>query len=287
MEGFVYNDDSGISQTPAGLPENDADVGAERPGPGWKAITLIMVIALAGLCALGLYAQQWKKSVWVREVMFSGNYLLSGDELKRKTEGLVGKNIRDVDSEALSEELMALPYVRRAEVAGELNGIIRIWLEERFPMAVLVRGDNVQVIDTEGYILPWHDHYSSSSLLRVTGLKTSRVDAAPLSKAQDKGFTVLREMIDAVKSTEYARLLIRDIALSQKNKTYFSVAGSPTRFIVGNDGDYKEKLKKFEIFWQKVVAKKGLDGYATVDLRFTGKVFAVENRRQSSFNKTP
>ncbi len=287
MEGFVYEDDSGISQTPAGLPENDAVVGADRSGPGWKAISLIMVIALVGLFALGLYAQQWKQSVWVREVIFSGNYLLSGDELKRKTEGLVGKNIGDVDSEALSEELMALPYVRRAEVIKELSGIIRISLEERLPMARLVRGDKVQVIDTEGYILPWRDHSSASSLLRVAGLKTSRAEAAPLSKAQDKGFTVLREMIDAVKSTEYARLLIRDIVLSQKNKTYFSVAGSPTRFIVGNDGDYKEKLKKFEIFWQKVVAKKGLDGYATVDLRFTGKVFAVENRRPSSLKKTP
>ncbi|MBC8523857.1 MAG: FtsQ-type POTRA domain-containing protein [Chlorobium phaeobacteroides] len=287
MEGFVYEDDSGISQTPAGEPEPDAVVGTDRSGPGWKAIALIMLIMLVGLFALGLYAQQWKKSVWVREVVFSGNHLLSGDELKRKTEGLVGKNIGDVDSKALSEELMTLPYVRRADVAEELNGIIRISLKERLPMARLVRGEKVQVIDTEGYILPWRDHSSVSSLLRVTGLKTSKAEASQLSKARERSFTVLREVIDAVKSTEYARLLVRDIVLSQKNTTYFSVAGSPTRFIVGNDGDYKEKLKKFEIFWQKVVSKKGLDGYATVDLRFAGKVFAVENRRQSSLNKAP
>lgn len=287
MEGFIYDDDSGILQEPEQTGENhENDSGPSEPG--WKVIVAVMLVIVAGLAALVFYAQHWKKNVWVREVVFSGNQLLSGDELLKKTEGLVGKSIEDIDSAALAERFASLPYVRRAEVVKELNGIIRVKVEERVPMARLVRGDKVQVIDTEGYILPYRDlPPSSSPLLQVTGGATIRMQGERMERTNDRGFTVLKGMIEAVAASEYARLLIRDVVLREEDKTYFTAAASPTRFIVGNDGGYKEKLKKFEIFWQKVVAKKGLGGYATVDLRFTRRVFAVESNRQSSHRIEP
>ena len=283
MKGFVYDDGAGVSPVEPHEPvgsNDENDPGSS--GPRWRVIAAVMILVAAGLAGLCTYARHWEKNLWVREVIVSGNRLLSAEELQKKADGLLGKSLEDVNGSVLSESYAALPYVRQAEVVKEMNGIVRVTVEERLPMAMVVSGDKVEVIDTEGYILPYRDFPPSSPiLLRVTGMKTRYPKGERQKKADEKNFAVLGDMIEALTASEYARLLIKDVFLKEENETYVAVAGSPTRFIVGNDGDYKEKLKKFEIFWQKVVAKKGLDGYETVDLRFAKRVFAVENSRQN------
>jgi len=258
--------------------EPPADGAAPAARGRWKSALVLILLLAATLVGLSLYAQKWKKTVWVRQVVISGNRLLSSEELMKKAEGLVGRSLESVDSAGLAGRYAALPYVRNARVARELNGVVRIVLKERVPLARITDGRKVQVIDTEGYILPYRELPSSaSSLPPVSGVRTRRSGPGRAEQAEEKQFEILKGIVEAVSASEYASLLIRGVSLQGGNKTYFTAAGSPTRFIVGNDGNYKEKLKKFEIFWQKVVAKKGLDSYATVDLRFDERVFAVES----------
>ena len=289
MEGFVYDDDLGTPpekpDEPAGL-EDGTDSGTA--GPRWRFIAPVLLVLSTMLLGLGIYAQHWKRSVWVRDVVICGNRLLDAGELREEAEGLLGRDLDDVDDAALTKRYTELPYIRRVGIEKEMNGIVRVTVEERVPMVKVVNGEKVQVIDTEGYILPYRDlPPSSSRLFQVTGMKTRHDEGTHLEKADEKHFAVLKEMIEALTVSEYARLLIRDVCLEGGSGAYFSVADSPTRFIVGNDGDYKEKLKKFEIFWQKVVEKMGLDGYEKVDLRFDKRVFAVESGRRSSQRISP
>ncbi len=85
------------------------------------------------------------------------------------------------------------------------------------------------------------------------------------------------QFLDALSGADYARLLIRELHLAGNNLSWCIAMTAPTRFIVGNDGNFKEKLKKFEIFWQKVVSKKGFGFYDTVDLRFRERVFTTDS----------
>jgi cell division protein FtsQ len=289
MDGFVYDDDPGTPpekpDEPAGL-DDGTDSGTA--GPRWRFIAPVLFVLSTMLLGLGIYAQHWKRSLWVRDIVICGNSLLDAGELREKAEGLLGRDLDDVDDAALTKRYTELPYIRRVGIEKEMNGIVRVTVEERVPMVKVVNGEKVQVIDTEGYILPYRDlPLSSSRLLQVTGMKTRHDEGTHLEKADEKHFAVLKEMIEALAVSEYARLLIRDVYLEGGSGAYFSVADSPTRFIVGNDGDYKEKLKKFEIFWQKVVEKMGLDGYEKVDLRFDKRVFAVESGRRSSQRISP
>ena len=253
---------------------------ASRDGGRWAVAAIVLVLLVAVLAGLAYYAGEWKKSVWVKRIVITGNRLLSTDELMKKAGGLEGRSLESVDSAALTRSYRSLPYVRDVNVSRELNGVVRIVVEERLPLTRIASGRKVQVIDSEGYILPYRK-LSPPAATRplVSGVRTIRSRSGRPEKADKKSFAVLKGMIDAVSASEYAGLIIRHIALQESNPTYFTAAGSSTRFIVGNDGNYKEKLKKFEIFWQKVVARKGLDSYATVDLRFDDRVFAVERDR--------
>ncbi len=283
MAGFIHDegDESlrSTAQGAAGTQEEAVPV-ASSGGGRWAVAAVSLVLLAAVLAGLAFYAGEWKKNVWVKRVVIDGNRLLSTGELMKKAGGLEGRALESIDSAALARSYRSLPYVRDASVSSELNGVVRIVVEERLPLTRVASGRKVQVIDSEGYILPYRElPPPAATLPLVSGVKAIGSRSGRTKKADEQSFAVLKGMIDAVSASEYAGLIIRHIALREANSTYFTAAGSSTRFIVGNDGNYKEKLKKFEIFWQKVVAKKGLDSYATVDLRFDERVFAVERDR--------
>ncbi len=275
-EGVPQPDRKGRAQGPdASGPSGDD--GQSAPGHRWSVALLVVVLLAGGLAGLGIYAQQWKKNVWVREVVISGNVLLQDSELLGFAGGLIDRNMDSVDGEALQRRFAAHPYIRAASVGKELNGIIRVRVDERRPLARIVSDWFSGIVDTEGYVLPWRElPHSAGQLIDVSGVKVKKNGGNASGKIDPAEFAVLQSFLDALSGTDYARLMVRKITFIDGNKTYFTASGSPTRFLVGNDGNYKEKLKKFEIFWQKVVARKGLDSYASVDLRFHERVFARE-----------
>ncbi len=281
MQRFDYDDESGVQEEPDEGQQGNRDTDTGLSSTSLVVIALAVVMIVAGSVSLGWYAQEWKKMVWVKQVVFSGNDHLSDDELLVQSGNLAGKNFTDIDCLALEARFLAHPYVRQADVVKELNGIIRVTVEERVALAQVENGDDVQVIDTEGYILPYRDRLRLSfPLLSIRGLPAAFSKKEDLEKADEASFKILTEQLEALEASGYASLLLRELVWKEGNATYFTVGGSSTRFILGNDGDFKEKLKKFEIFWQKVVAKKGLDAYRSVDLRFNNRVFAVESDRQ-------
>ena len=283
MPDFVF-DDQGVEQQDS----NDRAQGPGDSGPSgdegrpsalhrWGVVVLVVVLLAGGLAGLGVYAQHWKRGVWVREVIISGNTLLQDSELLGFAGGLVDRNMESVDSAALERRFIAHPYIRDASVGKEMNGILRVQVDERRPFARIVSEWMPGIIDTEGYVLPWRELPATAApLIDVSGVRVRKSGAKAPVKVDPEEFTVLQSFLDALYGTEYARLMVRKITFIDGNKTYFTASGSPIRFLVGNDGNYKEKLKKFEIFWQKVVARKGFDAYDSVDLRFHERVFARE-----------
>ena len=287
MRGFVFEDDPGPAAKGGKEPlRQDEDHGGGSAGLRWQLIVLFLLVVVGALAALGVSARFWKKGVLVREVVVSGNKLLGSGDLDQLTEGFIGVPIENVDEAGLAGRIEALPYILKADVRREMNGIVRIMIEERSPLALVMKGQKVLVMDSHGYILPYRELNSPSMSFRVHGVKTSFAESRR-EKADEKDLSIVKEMIGALDASDYARLLFRELFLERKNGTYFSVAGSPTVFLVGNDGGYKEKLKKFEIFWQKVLAKQGLDGFEKVDLRFADNVYAIENGSRSLDRVTP
>jgi cell division protein FtsQ len=239
-----------------------------------------VLLLLAAIAALSLYAEQWKKKVSVSRVVVSGTTLISAREIEGHLQAFKGRNLDEVRVDEVRKALGSEPYIREMQVSKELNGILRVRIKERRPAAVAVNGQTRQIIDTEGVLLP--DDGISGRFHRippvygVTGTVSAGKGISRLNADEQK---LLVQILEAFTESSHAGLLLSEIHLSSNNQSWFTVSGSPIRFIIGNDGNFKEKLKKFEIFWQKVVAKKGIDCYESVDLRFRERVFAREPER--------
>jgi cell division protein FtsQ len=236
---------------------------------------LVFLILLAALVALAAYAAQWKKKVLVRGFVVDGASIVSDRELLSRMSDLKGSNLQKLDTGELKQRIMVLPYLREVEISKELNGIVRVKVFEREPVAKAVIDGRIMAVDGDGFLLPEKKGLADRfpDLLIIRGITRIHPAKNGLQKLDSRDVEFIRQFRDALSQSDYARLLIRELHLAPGNMSWCVAVQSPVRFIVGNDGNFKEKLKKFEIFWQKVISKKGFDSYETVDLRFRDRIF--------------
>ncbi|NTW68448.1 MAG: FtsQ-type POTRA domain-containing protein [Chlorobiaceae bacterium] len=278
---FSYNKGYTPQAASEGVPErHDGQGGNTDPlvpaySGNWKALLLVILIVFSSLLVLAYYASNWKKEVVVRDVVVDGVSIVSSSDLSASLKGYRGKKLQDVDAEVIRKRVVALPYVRDAVVTRELNGIVRIKVIERVPVALTVLGGRVMAIDREGFLLPGKMIFLAREpkLLDVRGISRLKVAGNGLQQLESRDLYLLQQFLDALSVSDYAPLLVREFHFAENNLSSFIAVQAPTRFIVGNDGNFKEKLKKFEIFWQKVVSVKGFGTFETVDLRFRERIF--------------
>ena len=244
----------------------------------WKARVFLLLLVFGGLAALASYSSHWQKDVVVRDIVVDGVSSIVAKDFSSSMNVYKGRNLQELDPAELRARVMLFPYVRDAVISKELNGIVRIRVIERLPLALTVMNGNVMTVDTEGFLLPVKKELSQQlpKLLSISGISRLKSAGNGLQQLDRRDVDVLRQFLSALAETNYARLLIRELHLEGNNMTYCIAVQAPTRFIVGNDGKFKEKLKKFEIFWQKVVSKKGFGSYESVDLRFTDRIFTKD-----------
>ena len=240
-------------------------------------VTVVLLLLFAAVGSLAWQASRWKRNVVASKVVVAGNRLVSKERVARALAPFGGRKLTDLQEDELLKALAAEPYIRDAKISRELNGIVRVTVSERQPMATTLFQGSPMILDTEGYIVP--DNAVSSRyhrLPQVLGISGATSVRPGVWRIPDAERQALVGIIAAFRQSEYAGLMLREIHFEPANQSWFLASGSTVRFILGNDGNFKEKLKKFEIFWQKVIAKKGLDCYESVDLRFRERVFAKD-----------
>lgn len=266
--------------------------GGDRSGPASRT-RLILILGIvfavvAGIAVLATNASRWKNALAVRSVVVEGESLIPERQIMTRLSPLIGQNMQKLDLASIERSVTDFPYVEQVRVNKEMNGVVRVHIKERIPIARLRYNAEVLVLDQGGNLLPLIPEVQQRypDLFLVTGTPMVKPSTSRFRKLSTEGVRLTGSFLDALSKSRYARLLIRELHLAADNQTWVVVASSPIRFIVGNEGDFQEKLKKFEIFWQKVVSKQGLDYYSTVDLRFKGRVFVTNPAMQPGTNES-
>ncbi|MDP8306236.1 MAG: FtsQ-type POTRA domain-containing protein [Candidatus Chlorobium antarcticum] len=247
-------------------------------GGGWKAFLLVFFPVMLVLAWLSIGAAEWQKDVRIRSVSVDGAELVSSAAVGKGLQGLIGKNIREVDTEGVEKRVSGIAWVKQVRVGWELNGVLRVVVVERVPLAEVFFEGGRFVMDTEGVLLPPPAGFGTrvQGLVRVSGFPSTSLREKGFLRVDGESLALVKGFSEAMFGVPEAAILVRELHLERANGSWFSVAGDPARFIVGNDGDFKEKLKKFGIFWQLVISKKGYGCYRSVDLRFRDRVFAID-----------
>ena len=263
------------------LPEGEesrSDVASPFSGGNWFALLFILLMAFAALAGLVSVASHWKKEVVVRGFVVDGASIIADRELLSRIMVFKGQNLQELDAEELKGMILVISYLRDAVISKELNGMVRVRVLEREPVAITVIDGRMTVIDREGFLLPWKPVIAERfpKLLEIAGINRLKTARNGLQQLDSRDVALILHFLESLSETEYASMLVRELHLAGNNMTWYLAAQAPTHFIVGNDPNFKEKLKKFEIFWQKVISKKGFGCYDTVDLRFRDRIFTTD-----------
>ena len=164
------------------------------------------------------------------------------------------------------------PWVRRAHVRRLPTGTLRIRVEERTPVALVLGADGAphHFLDAEGFAMP-----AVEGALADVPLLTGAPPYHPTQPVQDAG---LRELLAALASAApEANALVDAVDWSRRPGL--------TTVPVGDHGavavrlprtGHADALRRLRAFWDQTVLPQPDAAFASVDLRFDGQIVTRE-----------
>ncbi|MBI4650650.1 FtsQ-type POTRA domain-containing protein [Candidatus Desantisbacteria bacterium] len=236
-------------------------------------ILLLMLISIYGT----IYAyQNIRKKVQTLdffnivsvEILNSGKYL-SENSIKEQTNLKLGSNIFTFSANKLEKKLKKLnPEIKDVRVKRRLPDIVKINIEERIPLGLLLYNGSFYCIDNEGIIFHKNENMSLDKLhLPIfTGVKISKEDI----KEKKQNFSLLKGIQLVKKIKKYnAKFLenISEINLKDPFKILFITMEEGLEIKVGSSIT-KEKLA----YLNSVISEIDTQKAKYIDIRFKDKV---------------
>lgn len=241
---------------------SEATGDSRNPWPWIGGILLLLGIVVTA----GFY---WNATLTIKGVQFEGNHFVSADELK-KVEVPTGISPDSVDFMDIISRFEKIPYVRRADVSMEANGMLNVQITERQPLALLADGDKKIYVDENG--------------IRLSQVLGKTVDvpilygfsATPMSDTlKSDAFNYTADFLTNVRNSTVSDATISEIAWT-KNEGVVALTNQNGVKLIFGKGDFKRRLRNWEAFYGKIIKQKGIEKMRSVDLRFKGQIVTRE-----------
>lgn len=245
-------------------------------------ITLVAVLAI-GLVGYVAYAMLFLSGPDENERCVAVELLVKQDEksafidkqdietmLKHAKLFPTGKLMKDVDTEKIEETIAKNEFISKVECYKATNGKLCIRVEQRVPVIyVAPDGQEGYFVDAQGNVIP---------------NKNNPTDLVVASGDIDKKYasTKLAEFGQFLQTNEFWNNQIEQVYVQKNRKGEHVVelvprVGNHVVFL-GSMDDYRKKLHKLEIFYNKAVKTVGWEKYARVNLEYDGQIICTKRK---------
>lgn len=240
------------------------------PRSRWKPEIIVLILLAVVVAGVAVGARIWRSGLPVQGVRIDGTRIVSEADIFHLAAVPMDKTLYNVDLPAIRDRVRQSPYVKDVAVHRDPPDRIFIQVEERVPVAVIV-ANRMYYCDAEGILMPVIRSENAFDLPIITGAAdlqpctTGRRLTHPAIRDALHLVLVARELDEAL----YRRISEVHIAPTGDLLLYTADAGVPVS--VGR-GNITTKLEKFAAFWSTVVASRGAQTLASIDLRFADQV---------------
>lgn len=206
-------------------------------------------------------------------IELTGNYLLSETDYLAFTRLTELSQYEDVKLPVIKDRFLKHPYVRGTEV--EFNGIntVKVRVDEKSIVAILIGGVEPYFITDEFQIIPIFPNTKFTELPVISNPGGEKI-INPLSILKNK------EMVQAFKIIEAAKLTgskifksLEEINLRNGGEILLTFSGINAPVIFGRGGEAK-KMIYLEILWENLTNGSVVaDNSQYIDLRFAEEVY--------------
>lgn len=211
--------------------------------------------------------------IFVRDIVFAGNYYIKDEELMHLLKIKKGDRLFSASNKELYNRLKKSPWVNEAVVRKDLTGQISISIKEATPLAILSLSDANYLVDKDGKILE-HINHSSDFFLNVINIdpnnKETYTEAIKLANLLYRG-----EFFSGI-SVEISGNRPEDIALKADNI-----------LIKIGAGDYDKKMERLRVVKKEIESRNVKVEY--IDLRFADRIIVKpieETKKDNTIKKT-
>jgi cell division protein FtsQ len=201
-----------------------------------KTILTVIVLVMGGM----IFATKSDFFV-IKKVAILGNPMMSGEDIKKRTENLIGQNILFINKQNIIADAKKNPYVENVEISKSYPKQINIKISEKQGIYYIEKDGYKYVLDSEGNLLEKTNDIENRSLVNVKGIDLKDVELGNKTLDNTRILEFLDVFYQIIKAnpTNYNIDYI-DISDLTNIKVYIGkVEGR-----IGNDENIPEKMNK-------------------------------------------
>jgi cell division protein FtsQ len=219
-----------------------------------RLIDVLLVLAVLG----GFVGALRSPLLDVASVEVGGANHTGSDAVLARAGVAPGDQLMDLHLGAIGARVAELPWVRRVRVSRGLDGVVRLEVVERTPVAVVGAGDGAVVVDDLGRVLaPRAGLAGVDELVQVVGIEEIPAPGAVLAPTAQAALAVAGRLQAAVPGA------VTSLRAGEELEGTLAVGGT---VLLGDANRIAAKLRSLAT----VLAQVDLSCLATVDVRAPG-----------------
>lgn len=183
---------------------------------------------------------------------------------------IMNASLSSIDLRTLERKVRKEKYIKEAEIYKDLKGNIIINATQRRPVARILNTDKTDdYITWDGTILPVSDKYTSRVLLLRGGYEES----LSMKNIQDSEYGErLFNLIKFISMDDFWRAQIAEIEVLPSGDLNMQPQITKQQIEFGMPENIEEKFRNLEIFYKKILPRKGWNYYTRVSLKYKGQI---------------
>jgi len=231
----------------------------------WQNIRLLLMISLVIFLYSFTSNRNSERKLKKSEVIFVGQ---NNDFIKQETVNkLLIENKSDVRSIAkedlnlnkLEKSINQHPMVEKSDVFVTVDGILKVKVKQKTPVARVFDGLSSFYVDYEGNIMP------------LSEINTARVPLI-LGEVNKKNKKKLAQILKIIYDDEFLKKNIIGVQILPSDNLIMTNRNFDYQIEFGKMVNEKIKFKNYKAFFQKAVLDSTLYKYKKINLRFTQQV---------------
>ncbi|MDQ7063920.1 MAG: FtsQ-type POTRA domain-containing protein [candidate division KSB1 bacterium] len=205
----------------------------------------------------------------VQNIRVTGAYLVSADEILQAARDEAQKHIFKADLRTIEKRLAKFPQVKSVRVSRVFPNSIRIELEEREPVAVII-DNGIWGVDAEGVLLPRLQTVRGLDFPVIVGLQLRSYIAGEVVK--NPRIRELAKILGELRQQNpVVYHLISEITMNKLTGVQLTLITHQVPVILGR-GRLMQKFNKLKSLYQYLLATHEMKSVRYLDLRFHDQI---------------
>ena len=186
------------------------------------------------------------------------------DELARRGIQLRGKHLDSIDLRKIERTLLSMPIYKRAEAfIAPSSSSVQIRLTEKHPLYIVQEASGKSYYVTQGKGTITVNPTFAAYLPIVSGAVDLKMATGPVY-----------ELMAALREDAYFTDYFGQVYVDETDGIVLIPRIGTTRVIMGRESNWSEKLRKWRIFAESVLPKRGMNAFSYVNLDYGKQIIA-------------